>query len=57
MHSTNHAASSNSAWSLIARTAPTKRAAAERARDFHEIYSDYDEATVREQARRCIQCP
>ncbi len=45
------------AWSFIARTAPPKRAAAERVGDFHEIYSDYDEATVREQASRCIQCP
>jgi glutamate synthase (NADPH/NADH) small chain len=26
-------------------------------RDFHEIYSLLDEATVREQASRCIQCP
>jgi glutamate synthase (NADPH/NADH) small chain len=25
--------------------------------DFHEIYSLLDEATVREQASRCIQCP
>ncbi|MCX6956336.1 MAG: hypothetical protein NTV51_29735, partial [Verrucomicrobia bacterium] len=49
--------SSKYAWSLIARTAPPKRAAAERVGDFHEIYSDYDEATVREQASRCIQCP
>ena len=45
------------AWSLIARTAPPKRAAAERVGDFREIYSNYDEATVREQASRCIQCP
>ena len=52
-----NASTSKYAWSLIARTAPPKRAAAERVADFNEIYSDYDEATVREQASRCIQCP
>jgi glutamate synthase (NADPH/NADH) small chain len=52
-----NATTSKYAWSLIARTAPPKRAAAERVADYHEIYSDYDEATVREQASRCIQCP
>lgn len=45
------------AWSTIARAAPPKRAAGERVRDFAEIYDDYDEATVRAQASRCIQCP
>jgi len=45
------------AWSLIGRTAPPKRSAAERVADFDEIYNLYDEATVREQASRCIQCP
>jgi glutamate synthase (NADPH/NADH) small chain len=44
-------------WSRIARVGPPKRAAAERTKDFEEIYGDYDEATVREQASRCIQCP
>ncbi len=44
-------------WAEISRTTPPKRAAAERARDFREIYSIYDEATVREQASRCLQCP
>lgn len=53
----SNATTSKYAWSLIARTAPPKRAAAERVADYHEIYSDYDEATVREQASRCIQCP
>lgn len=45
------------AWSAIARTAPPKRAAEERTGDFLEIYANYDEATVRAQASRCIQCP
>ena len=45
------------AWSLIRRAAPPKRAAAERVGDFREIYSEFDEATAREQASRCIQCP
>jgi len=45
------------AWSLIARAAPPKRAAADRLRDFGEIYREFDEATVRAQAARCIQCP
>jgi len=33
-----------------------KRAAEERITDFHEIYSLFDEATIREQASRCVQC-
>lgn len=45
------------AWSLISRAAPPKRPAAERVGDFREIYSEFDEATAREQASRCIQCP
>jgi glutamate synthase (NADPH/NADH) small chain len=45
------------AWSLIERAAPPKRGPAERIRDFREIYLAYDEAAVREQASRCIQCP
>ena len=45
------------AWSMIRRAAPFKRAAPERILDFREIYSDYDEETVRSQASRCIQCP
>jgi glutamate synthase (NADPH/NADH) small chain len=57
MSSSKNPTSSKYAWSLIARTAPPKRAAAERVGDFHEIYSEFDEATVREQASRCIQCP
>jgi glutamate synthase (NADPH/NADH) small chain len=45
------------AWSAIARAAPPKRAADERLGDFDEIYDNFDEATVRAQASRCIQCP
>jgi glutamate synthase (NADPH/NADH) small chain len=45
------------AWFKIGRASPPKRAAAERVGDFEEIYGDYDEATVRAQALRCIQCP
>lgn len=45
------------AWSLIERAAPPKRPAAERVGDFREIYTEFDEATVRAQAARCIQCP
>ena len=45
------------AWRTIQRAAPPKRGATERVQDFREIYSEYDEATVRAQASRCIQCP
>lgn len=45
------------AWALIHRATPPKRSAAERASDFREIYSEFDEATARAQAARCIQCP
>ncbi|HET7534830.1 MAG TPA: FAD-dependent oxidoreductase, partial [Candidatus Didemnitutus sp.] len=45
------------AWTLIQRAAPPKRPADERVNDFHEIYSEFDEATARAQAARCIQCP
>ena len=45
------------AWSQVERSGPPKRSAEKRVSDFHEIYSLYDEATVREQASRCIQCP
>lgn len=45
------------AWSLINRATPPKRPAAERVGDFREIYSEFDEATARAQAARCIQCP
>jgi len=45
------------AWSSVPRAAPPKRPASERCGDFHEIYANYDEETVRAQASRCIQCP
>jgi len=45
------------AWSLISRATPPKRAAAERVGDFQEIYGEFNEATARAQASRCIQCP
>ena len=44
------------AWTDLARAEPPKRPAAERITDFEEIYSLYDETTIREQARRCVQC-
>lgn len=45
------------AWREIERVEPPKRPAADRVADFRETAGDYDEATVQEQARRCIQCP
>ena len=43
-------------WREVERTEPPKRVADERITDFHEIYSLLDEAMVREQASRCVQC-
>ncbi len=45
------------AWSVVSRSAPPKRKAEERVEDYAEIYANYDEATARAQASRCIQCP
>ena len=45
------------AWREVPLETPPKRPAQQRVADFHEIYSLFDEATVREQASRCIQCP
>lgn len=45
------------AWREVARAGLPKRSAAQRAADFLEIYGLYDEATARQQASRCIQCP
>ena len=45
------------AWSSITRALPPKRPAGERVGDYDEIYASYDEAAVRAQAARCIQCP
>lgn len=44
-------------WSQIGRAIPPKRPASERVGDFREIYSEFDEATARAQAARCIECP
>ena len=44
-------------WREFAQRGLPKRSARERAADFLEIYGLYDEATAREQASRCIQCP
>jgi len=48
---------SKHAWREIDRAGLPKRAAADRVADFLEIYGPYDEATAREQAARCVQCP
>jgi glutamate synthase (NADPH/NADH) small chain len=45
------------AWRELAHKSLPKRSASERVADFLEIYGLYDEATAREQASRCIQCP
>ena len=45
------------AWHTVDRAKPPKREAAERVCDFNEIYGLFDEATAREQASRCVQCP
>ncbi|HEY5909822.1 MAG TPA: NAD(P)-dependent oxidoreductase [Verrucomicrobiae bacterium] len=45
------------AWQELACQGLPQRSAVERAADFLEIYGLYDEATAREQASRCIQCP
>lgn len=45
------------AWMEIDRVEPEIRPAADRVADFRETTAPYDEATAREQARRCIQCP
>jgi len=43
-------------WREVERAEQPKRDAVERITDFHEIYSLLDEATIREQASRCVQC-
>jgi glutamate synthase (NADPH/NADH) small chain len=48
--------SSKYAWREVPRATPPKRPAAERRTDFKEIYLPFDEAAIREQASRCIQC-
>ena len=43
------------AWAETDRVEPPLRPAADRIGDFRETTGPYDEATAREQARRCIQ--
>lgn len=45
------------AWQQVSRESEHKRSAVERVADFLEIHGVFDEATAREQASRCIQCP
>src|SRR5215831_7576465 len=52
-----HHLNSKFAWRDFAPQGLPKRSASERVSDFLEIYGLYDEATAREQASRCIQCP
>lgn len=44
-------------WRNLAKVGPPKRPAAERVKDFKEIYALYDEDRLREQASRCVECP
>ncbi len=44
-------------WHEVDRVDPPKRPVTNRVSDFREAGSTYDEATAREQASRCIQCP
>jgi glutamate synthase (NADPH) small chain len=53
----SHNLNSKYAWRELARQPPPRRSTPERAADFLEIYGLYDEATAREQASRCVQCP
>lgn len=43
-------------WRELPRAEQPKRSSTERITDFHEIYSLFDEATIRQQASRCVQC-
>jgi glutamate synthase (NADPH) small chain len=43
-------------WREVDLASQPKRDAEARITDFHEIYSLLDEATIREQAARCVQC-
>jgi len=44
-------------WAETPSVSPPKRQAEQRLADFAEIYGSHDEAAVRAQASRCIQCP
>jgi glutamate synthase (NADPH/NADH) small chain len=43
-------------WREVDLASQPKRDAGARITDFHEIYSLFDEETIREQAERCVQC-
>ncbi len=45
------------AWSEISGKDLPKRTPEQRLSDFHEAHFPFDEATAREQATRCVQCP
>jgi glutamate synthase (NADPH/NADH) small chain len=51
-----HAKVAKFAWREVDCAEQPKRGAEDRITDFHEIYSLFDEATIREQASRCVQC-
>jgi glutamate synthase (NADPH/NADH) small chain len=53
----SHSLNSKYAWREFARQELPKRSVSERGADFLEIYGLFDEATAREQASRCLQCP
>lgn len=55
-HDPTHTGQARYAWREVDRAEQPKRAAEDRITDFHEIYSLFDEATIREQASRCVQC-
>lgn len=45
------------AWSEITGKDLPKRSPEQRLGDFHETHFPFDEATAKEQASRCVQCP
>lgn len=51
-----HTGEARYAWRELDRAEQPKRGARERITDFHEIYSLFDEQTIRDQAARCVQC-
>lgn len=55
-HDPLHTGEARYAWRELDRSEQPKRDAGDRVSDFHEIYSLFDEATIREQASRCVQC-
>ena len=55
-HDPTHTGQAKFAWREVDRAEQPKRDADARITDFHEIYSLFDEATIREQASRCVQC-